>query len=248
MIIKPNEEKTINFQIENYKLQEYNDEYTVDGSTESNRKFHFFKFFIKAHFYKPELKWTKNTIHFHISRKEVFKKEVVGLRNNTPLTTTVKLVVEGNYVILNNARDETVKKHTITIPPSSTELVNILVTFEETAVQYETKEDEIFDGKINCIANGKDRQHPLILQTHVMFPSIKPKKEKYIFFMPNVPLSDHIVIENLTDMKASYEIKKLDEIEFIHNQVISSFSDYWVYPNFYKTQVNINAFHIPQGL
>lgn len=207
------------FQIQNYKIQEYNDEYSIDGSTESNRKFHVFKFFIKAHFYKPELKWTKDMIHFNLSRKEKNLREMVGLRNNTPLTTTVKLSVEGNYVILIPETNETAKKWSLTILPSSVELLKIMVIFEETAINYETKEDKDFDGKILCIANGKDRQQPLLLKTHVIFPSIKSKLEKYTFFMPNIPLSDHIEIENQTDMKASYEIKQLEEIEFAHNQV-----------------------------
>lgn len=217
--MNPNEEKTVTFRLENYKIQEYNDEYSVDGSTDSNRKFHFFKFFIKAQFYKPELRWTKDSIHFHISRKGVFSKQMVGLRNNTALATTVTLTVEGNYVIINPENNETTKKCTLTIPPSSTKPVKILVIFEEATIHYETREDEVFDGKIHCIAQGRDRQQPLLLKTHVIFPSIKPKQEKFVFFIPNIPLSDHIVIENETDMNSSYVIKKVDEIEFCHNQV-----------------------------
>lgn len=123
-------------------------------------------------------------------------------------------------MIMNTTDDETIKTQILTIPPSSVELVNILVIFEESAIQYETKQDEIFDGKIHCIANGKDRQRPLLLKTHVVFPSIESKQCKYIFFKPNVPLSDHITVENVTNMRTSYEIRKLDEMEFIHNQVI----------------------------
>lgn len=215
-------------QLVNYKAQEYVDEYMVDGTVDANKKFHFFKFFIRAHFYKPDIKWTKDLLQFHISRTKISLKEKVGLRNNTLLSTKVKLIVEGNYVILNNI--EAVKKLTLEIPPSSTKVINITVMFEEGAINYEEKLDEMFDGKIVCIANKKDKMNPLLLKTHVIFPLIKSKFEKYTFFTPNVPFHDHIIIENERNMETSYEIRLIKTFEFIHNQVsVNLFSFMYIF-------------------